>query len=1156
MSTSLNPNSEREQRLDEIAAAYFKAVEAGERPEPEQWIHRHPDLADDLKAFFSAQNQVAAFGKRRDEPPGETTVGLDGPNDGTALGTVRYFGDYELLSEIARGGMGIVFKARQVSLNRVVALKMILAGQLASENDVLRFRAEAEAVGNLDHPHIVPIYEIGAFEGQQYFSMKLMEGGSLSASVGGGQWTVGRKEGQMAAARLMATVARAIQHAHQRGILHRDLKPANILLDKQGQPQVTDFGLAKRVQSDQSLSQSGAIVGTPLYMSPEQASGRKGLTTAADIYSLGAILYQLIAGRPPFMADTPLDVLMQVVEKDPPSPRSFNPNVDVDLETICMKCLRKEPSRRYASAEALADDLDRWLKGEPIEARPVGSRERIVKWAKRKPAAAALVAVSILGVLALSVIVAWFLNVLYDRNQALQVASGDLKTERDKAIEEQGKARVAEKLAKDKGDEATHLLDRTKRILMTTQLLNVGSIYRQNPIQALAMLEDPNVCPPDMRDDFAWRFYKAQCQRWRLKWEWPKGDIDALAVSPDGKLLATSKHKVITLWELNTGKRVKSLEGHKLTVTRLLFSPDSRMLASGAQHPGPLPGEPVMSFEKKAGTPPTKMESPSEIKCWDVAKGEMLFNHLGIETDIATFAFSRDGQTLAAGYHPQAARVWQIESGKELAHLPECGGFVNLSPDGKLLLAAKPHDGMKLAVGAPQGFLQIWDVRTKERAQEIPMKNAPEQSGVNAAFAMDGKEIACNVQALSLCGLDGKNQQVLLSRVPLAGMAGRSYSNSVDRFERRHIAVSPDGKLVASLVVQSNVAVWDAEGRQELVAIQGSPGYVEDIAFTSNGKELAIVERAKDHLTTLRVWSLAPRAEDYSYPNAASAAFLPGSRGFVTAMDNKLKRIDLDSGAEETIADLPDRSFVFDSTKNGSIVGVSGLSGRDVSVWDVEKRSKIISLKGVFLGLRFSADGSRFLFCEQDGIRIFNLETGVQTSKIALESGQFALGAFAPDGRTVAYGNNQVKLTLWDLATDKPIRTLSKPLFPVRYLPNGRMLVIDSIDEKTGIIKLKIWDVDKDEEVAFLGKQMIQTLPEVSADGRTLARLEGADIEVTDLDSLQTRLKLPISQMGLLAFSADGRFLAFGGFANKPGEGRLAIWDTRPIQETTVRPKP
>jgi tetratricopeptide (TPR) repeat protein len=310
-------------------------------------------------------------------------------------------------------------------LKRTVALKMILAGKLASPAEVQRFRLEAEAAANLDHPNIVPIYEVGEHGGQHYFTMKLIEGGSLAEHIRGREPAPG-PEGQRSAAELVATVARAVHHAHQRGILHRDLKPANILLqiadcglqlaDSQSAvrtpqsaiPLVSDFGLAKRMDGDGGLTQSGGIVGTPSYMAPEQVAGKKlVLTTAVDVYSLGGILYFLLAGRPPFRAETALDTMVQVMEREPERPRLINPALHRDLETICLKCLEKEPARRYPSAEALADELQRFLDGEAIEARPVGRVEWLGRWCRRRPALAGLTAALALVIVAAFVVVTW-----------------------------------------------------------------------------------------------------------------------------------------------------------------------------------------------------------------------------------------------------------------------------------------------------------------------------------------------------------------------------------------------------------------------------------------------------------------------------------------------------------------------------------------------------------------------------------------------------------------------------------------------------------------------------------------------------------------------------------------------------------------------------
>jgi serine/threonine protein kinase len=287
------------------------------------------------------------------------------------------FGDYELLSEVARGGMGVVYRARQVSLDRVVALKMILAGRLADGEDVQRFRTEAEAAARLQHPNIVAIFDVGEADGQQFFTMEYIEGMSLSKKL-----ACGPLPGRVAAV-YVRKVARAMQHAHRQGVIHRDLKPSNILLDADDEPHITDFGLAKRLGGDPGRTRTGAVLGTPSYMAPEQALGKRDIGPAADVYGLGAVLYECLTGRPPFHAETPLDTALQVIDNDPVPPRLLNSRIDHDLETICLKCLQKEPEQRYDSADALAEDLHRYLEGETISARSVNVLDRLARTLER-----------------------------------------------------------------------------------------------------------------------------------------------------------------------------------------------------------------------------------------------------------------------------------------------------------------------------------------------------------------------------------------------------------------------------------------------------------------------------------------------------------------------------------------------------------------------------------------------------------------------------------------------------------------------------------------------------------------------------------------------------------------------------------------------------
>jgi serine/threonine protein kinase len=382
--------SDREKRLNDVLAAYLEAVEAGQRPNQQEWLARHPDLAPELTEFFANQERMADLAAPlRAAAPAEGSPDPEAPTlplgdvaaNGPPLGTkVRYFGDYELLEEIARGGMGVVYKARQVSLNRVVALKMILAGQLATEADVKRFKTEAEAAAQLNHPNIVAIHECGQHDGQHYFSMDFVDGHNLA------ELTAGKPLSAERAARYVKTMAEAVHHAHLRGVLHRDLKPSNVLIDAADQPRITDFGLAKQMEKPFSVTQTGAVLGTPSYMPPEQAGGRRGeVGPPSDVYSLGAILFELLTGRPPFQGDTTMAILVQVLEAEPVSPRKLNPETPADLATICLKCLEKDPSRRYHSARELAEDLGRFLDHEPVLARPASRGRRLWSWARRRP---------------------------------------------------------------------------------------------------------------------------------------------------------------------------------------------------------------------------------------------------------------------------------------------------------------------------------------------------------------------------------------------------------------------------------------------------------------------------------------------------------------------------------------------------------------------------------------------------------------------------------------------------------------------------------------------------------------------------------------------------------------------------------------------------
>ncbi len=356
---------------------YLKRLQAGQSVDRDALLREHPSL-------HSALGCLEALERLAPPPNGDSAETIAEAADPAAMPCD--FGPYELLGELGRGGMGVVYRARQKSLDRTVAIKMILTGHLASAEHVRRFQIEAQAAARLSHPNIVHIHEVGQIHGQHYFAMQHVEGTSLAQRLAAGRPDVDP------AVRVLAQVARAVAHLHRHQIVHRDLKPSNILLDAEDQPYVTDFGLAKVFSPGSDRTATGVIAGTPSYMAPEQASGRSGeIGPAADVYSLGAILYEMLTGRPPFAAENPLDTLMQVLSREPALPRRLNPRVPRALELICLKCLAKSADDRYASADELADDLDRFCRGEAVAVRPPNPFERIWSWSRREPALASRV---------------------------------------------------------------------------------------------------------------------------------------------------------------------------------------------------------------------------------------------------------------------------------------------------------------------------------------------------------------------------------------------------------------------------------------------------------------------------------------------------------------------------------------------------------------------------------------------------------------------------------------------------------------------------------------------------------------------------------------------------------------------------------------------
>jgi eukaryotic-like serine/threonine-protein kinase len=774
--TTPNDATESFTNLDQVIAEYLQAIEAGQIPNRRELLDRHPDLAELLGAFFADFDRVDlhAAPLRLAGDAGRLTsssaANASGPN---GLATIRYFGDYELLEEIARGGMGVVYKARQASLNRIVALKMILKGLLATTIDVARFHAEAESAAGLDHPHIVPIYEVGSHEGHQYFAMRFVEGTTLARAP--------RQSARTEVNRLI-DIARAVHFAHQRGILHRDLKPSNVLIDPAGTAFVTDFGLAKRTGADSSLTETGQPLGTPRYMAPEQAAGRKDLTVGVDVYSLGVILYERLTGRPPFLGDNVLEVLQQVRGTDPPRPSAIQPALSRDLETISLKCLEKDTGRRYASAEALAEDLDHWLKGEPITARRVSSAERAWLWARRNPALAgslfALVCTLIIMVVASTLFASLQLKLaqqLTAANRTAEAQRVEAQTYATKLALDQGltlgRSGISDAL--EGGLRLGNSLGATNGFLKLAQALEFvptgdGALEQtvrrmlaassiNFPETAIRLEPTPPInCAAFSRDgrrlfigsaDGVVRIIDPATGRLRMEIpilakETAKS-IFKLAIESKGSAFAAWNGKQARTWSLDTGKPLGP-------AIPLVAPPEGQ---GGDQSPAKQDGLGLtedhsistkdfvtVEFSSDGAyilTTYNRDQKVSEACCWDVETGRRAgppIQYEGVQGSI-TAAFRHDGKVVAVRGKDQAVRLFDTRTGNALSE--------SIHPEGGIWSVAFSPDGQWLLTGEDKGIFQIRNAVTGLPIG-LPRQNPVKMRCCFAAFSRDG----CTIVAL------------------------------------------------------------------------------------------------------------------------------------------------------------------------------------------------------------------------------------------------------------------------------------------------------------------------------------------------------------------------------------------------------------------------
>jgi WD40 repeat protein len=1029
---------------------------------------------------------------------------------------------YAVLGVLGRGAMGVVYLARDEQLKRLVALKMVLAGAHAGRHECERFRIEAEAVARLAHPNIVQIYEVGEQDGRPYCSLEYVDGGTLGSRVKDAPLPAAE------AARVVETLAGAMHAAHLKGIVHRDLKPGNVLLAggrglplSQCVPKIVDFGLAKLLGEDAGQTRTGAVMGTPSYMAPEQAAGKnREVGPATDIYALGAVLYDLVTGRPPFKAATVMDTLQQVLSLEPAAPRRLNPKVPRDLETICLKCLEKEPGHRYASAGDLADDLRRFLAGEPIKARPLGALGRCVKWAKRRPALAAMTAAACAAAVAALALAGGLWYNAEQRAAAVRTlgeAEGKLREVGDRLDTARGQVAEQEGLLERKQKEVEETVESGKvaagRYQYVADMLVAPVAWETNDLGRLRELlskYEPRPGREDLRG-FEWFYLWRLAHGERRTLAEPAGEIKCVAVSPDGKLVAAgSTDRSVYLWDAATGANKGKLPGGVLSVTGVAFSPDGTTLAAGGA----------------SGT----------VKLWDVATRKPLPTEFSAAPEAVTcVAFAPDGATLAAGTVGGTVKLWDVKTGRENRSLA--------AHRGNVLTLAFSRDGKTLATGGFDSRVRLWEPNGDPRAELLG--HTAEVTAL--AFSPDDKSLAA-------AGRDGA--VYLWEAATGKRRGGPLYPHRADVTA---LAFTADGTGLITGGTDRTVRVWDAATGKERGVLKGHERAVTCLALAKEGGVLATGSQD----WTVKLWDPANAGERTVLPRRSEAvlcaAWSPDGKSLVCGgtETNRGRAVGL-----VEVWDPARKTSVVWRDHEGSVTGVAfapdgatlatASVDKKVLLWDVAKgkvRSTLVGHDGPVGCVAFSRDGRRLASADVNGgVILWDPSAGNEVRALRGHLLSIRCLAFSADGATLAAGHSDGTVALWDVEAGEERgrwRAHREAVYALAFSPDGATLATGSDDRTT-----KLWDWRERREVAsFGGHEAVVRGLAFAPDGRTLVTAAGS-VRLWDVATRLERAALrPEPYRALcVAFTRDGRRLAAGTY-----NGPLVVWDGATDEELRAR---